>query len=1427
MKMILLVALTLIFAISASAQLPELLQSEFSQANNTQLVGTDSWIASPYSSDGGMVTSNGSAVAVNTQGTNFFGGMIWDDLLTNNGTDTAIIAFSIPVKSETNRYFPPGLPGVSDLEIFLFMDSKLSSWNGTVVRLVSWDNNQFSIVFNSIVNGCVDYSSCANYGGSGNADWGGSAGNGNDTIAVKVIGQRIIVERHTTAGVFQLKNVVAGRTIPSSGYMAARLRLSTTPTTQLGAFFLGAPSATPPAEVNRDTIPPVKVLAAPNVAAIDTSIEHYYVFRAQDINTAALPQKNPGLKYMTIRVDSLGGPFKDSVSSLSNYPNIAGTDTTIITVQKKRPTGWYVITNTAVDDSGNVTIFQYQLFIGTAQTLKVMAYYDIWQWSNGAWWSELPDRLNYRNGITHLIQFMNGNVKLVNPFFGPVAGVNLSDSLDAAGGSGRPTVTIPYRDWWIDSCHANGIKALICVNAVNPTLLSQVIDVNGNGIVDGLDSARADTLANAIANYLSRNEYDGVDINIEHDGGGTAPKNNVMCFLRRLRVRVDQFNAGGGGNMLITLSPTSGDWNNYDVPGLDSIADFVNTQTYDQQYSWNPCVNSNANWYWSAVYHASNAQLAAHNPPYDQCWTTINRTSAISERGPLQWAARGLSIGKTGIGISTYGRLHSGSLDPYGPMGTDNYVLTNQTFLNNFLAASPTAVTRFDTVTKGTYTAGVLASPLSFTGAVSGTFPVGTNVYYTYPTQATISAIVDWAKANGVGSIMMFDYQYDNNSTDPDVTKRNPVIEMVASTAGGGILVTPPPAVPVNTAPTNNAVNQVTNGTVFTWSSISGATSYNLQLSTVPGFSVIDRQGSLSTNTATIGVFPFSGSLVSGQTYYWRVNATTPGGTSSYSTPFSFTTASNIANAPSVPLLVTPVADSLVPSTTVVLTIQPGASNDTIQVLFYQVKSDTLSGNNVYFDTTSTQFTATVSNLIPSLSYWWRAAAKNTAGRSAYTGWRKFTVTAPTVIARQYESVYRFNPTVKRNVSSPEAYTVKSDISVANLPTSAIDSPYVVAGVRGWKEANGTPHQYAYVTDLQTFNFNAVLPLSWSAATSTLMMPNSSVTQDGYLSAANFTLFSGAVTNSNRRMFYWMLPAGLRDSTAIVFKAGSNVTLTKSSTGDTLTIAATGGGGGVTDPDTSLFTVQEFKDEFIHNTDGVANMASGALGSSANLQGDLGWTPYALVNATRARIFTVGSQYVNTSTYSPGMGWTYLVAPDSSDGTTPTGGWLTFARSGPVKYARPVKAIMEFVFQAPEPDSTYAMFGFSAKVQGAEDVRLTNTDGSYFEVGSNNNSGIETVYVVSASGSAKTKTLVTTVAAGSINNARIVYNASSIDFYVSAFNAAFGAPTTISTNLGAGTTGITPFIGGSQYKMRTNGAGINTNHMTAIDAWRYKEWFTR
>ncbi|MEK7314842.1 MAG: LamG-like jellyroll fold domain-containing protein [Candidatus Eisenbacteria bacterium] len=112
------------------------------------------------------------------------------------------------------------------------------------------------------------------------------------------------------------------------------------------------------------------------------------------------------------------------------------------------------------------------------------------------------------------------------------------------------------------------------------------------------------------------------------------------------------------------------------------------------------------------------------------------------------------------------------------------------------------------------------------------------------------------------------------------------VVSVSKLTVYGGISSGAPaaPAAPVLATPANGAMDAATNPTV-SWIGSSGASSYQLQIATDPGFaSVVVNQADLTATSCEVA------GLAASTLHYWRVNASNAGGTSGYSTIRSFTT---------------------------------------------------------------------------------------------------------------------------------------------------------------------------------------------------------------------------------------------------------------------------------------------------------------------------------------------------------------------------------------------------------------------------------------------------------------------------------------------------------------------------------------------------------
>jgi len=103
---------------------------------------------------------------------------------------------------------------------------------------------------------------------------------------------------------------------------------------------------------------------------------------------------------------------------------------------------------------------------------------------------------------------------------------------------------------------------------------------------------------------------------------------------------------------------------------------------------------------------------------------------------------------------------------------------------------------------------------------------------------------------------------------------------IILRTINGGVSFSPP----LLLSPANGATSIATNPTL-TWSASSGAISYRLQISISPIFSttLVDQSGITGTSFMVTG-------LVNNTVYYWRVNASNAGGTSDWSSVWSFMT---------------------------------------------------------------------------------------------------------------------------------------------------------------------------------------------------------------------------------------------------------------------------------------------------------------------------------------------------------------------------------------------------------------------------------------------------------------------------------------------------------------------------------------------------------
>ncbi|MBM2840757.1 MAG: hypothetical protein HW412_1285, partial [Bacteroidetes bacterium] len=188
-----------------------------------------------------------------------------------------------------------------------------------------------------------------------------------------------------------------------------------------------------------------------------------------------------------------------------------------------------------------------------------------------------------------------------------------------------------------------------------------------------------------------------------------------------------------------------------------------------------------------------------------------------------------------------------------------------------------------------------------------------------------------------------------------------------------------PPPTPTLVSPPDGATNLPTTLTM-NWNASTGATTYRLQVSTNATFTAI-----VFDDSTIAGTSRQVSSLLNNTTHYWRVNARNAGGTSSYSTTWSFTT---VVGPPPAPLLVSP-ADGATNQPTI-LTMSWNASTGATSYRL-QLSTNAAFTAIVFDDSTIAGTSRQVSSLLNNTTYFWRVRAENAGGQSPYSLVRSFT----------------------------------------------------------------------------------------------------------------------------------------------------------------------------------------------------------------------------------------------------------------------------------------------------------------------------------------------------------------------------------------------------------------------------------------------------
>jgi hypothetical protein len=165
--------------------------------------------------------------------------------------------------------------------------------------------------------------------------------------------------------------------------------------------------------------------------------------------------------------------------------------------------------------------------------------------------------------------------------------------------------------------------------------------------------------------------------------------------------------------------------------------------------------------------------------------------------------------------------------------------------------------------------------------------------------------------------------------------------------------------------------------------------------------------------------------------YYWRVRAKNASGSTSFTAPWSFTTA---GVAPAPVSLVSPAHGSTLASTTQQFTWHRGTPS--VTRYWFEIAMDSLFATRQP-DSTLTDTSKTMLTLLNNTTYWWRVRAGNTEGWGAFSETRRFRVSVtdvqheksiPTSYALEQNYPNPFNPSTLITFSIPRETHVRLEV---------------------------------------------------------------------------------------------------------------------------------------------------------------------------------------------------------------------------------------------------------------------------------------------------------------------------------------------------------------------------------------------------------------
>jgi hypothetical protein len=194
------------------------------------------------------------------------------------------------------------------------------------------------------------------------------------------------------------------------------------------------------------------------------------------------------------------------------------------------------------------------------------------------------------------------------------------------------------------------------------------------------------------------------------------------------------------------------------------------------------------------------------------------------------------------------------------------------------------------------------------------------------------------------------------------------------------------PLRPILAFPSNGATDQSTT-IQLSWNSATGAETYHLQVAKDFSFATkVFDDSSITTTSKQVGPLEHI------TTHFWRLKAKNSGGTSGWSSVWSFTT---IVQLPSQVLLISPAHAAVIGTDSVQFSWQ--RSEPAVSRYWFEISTDSLMTNAVV-DSTLAETTTRRRALIHNQTYWWRVRANNVAGWGPFSEQRRLHVDIATSI---------------------------------------------------------------------------------------------------------------------------------------------------------------------------------------------------------------------------------------------------------------------------------------------------------------------------------------------------------------------------------------------------------------------------------------------